>query len=104
MQGLDDPKYLKNYLQLFMTPVPRRLDAIEDAVRNRNLELLQTESHALKSSCANVGAIRMRVLCADLEQIARGMAALKGAPELVDSLKQEWRRVKAEIEALPEYR
>lgn len=104
LQSPDDPDFLKNYLRLFMTPVQRRLDAIEDAIRNRNLELLQTEAHALKSSSANVGAIQMRILCADLEQVARGMSPLKNAPDLIRSLKQEWLRVKAEIESLPEYR
>lgn len=53
---------------LYIADAPHKLQAMVDALENGDLAVLGDAAHSLKSSSANVGALRLSQLCAALEQ------------------------------------
>lgn len=76
---------------LFLAQVPERVAAAREGVRTN--EPVQTERamHALKSSCAQLGAVRMQVHCAEIERLAAG-GDLTPVPEMIGELEREFAR------------
>ena len=73
--------------RLFLQHVPRQVEDIQEAVKNQDSEALKTRAHKLKGSCTAVGALRMTEICRALEPHP------KNAAELVDSLRQEFKKI-----------
>ena len=96
--GSAKPGLLSRVLQLFLHDAPRHLAAIQQAWQRRDSHLIATSAHALKSSSAHTGAIRLAAMCAALETDARA-ADLGRAEAAVASLEGEWRAVRHEIES-----
>ena len=82
----------------FLADTPARLAQIRDATHAGNAEALRKTAHALKSSCANVGAERLATFAAELEAIGKS-GALAGASALVERSDAEWPQVVALLEA-----
>jgi HPt (histidine-containing phosphotransfer) domain-containing protein len=53
-------------LDAFLIDTPRRLDAMQAAVNDNNLEQLAAEAHALKGSSSNLGATGLANICTEL--------------------------------------
>jgi HPt (histidine-containing phosphotransfer) domain-containing protein len=96
--GADKPDLLSKVLNLFLHDVPRHLEAIQQAWQRRDAPLIANSAHALKSSGAHTGAMRLSAMCAALESDARA-GELGRAEAVVASLEGEWRAVRQEIES-----
>jgi CheY-like chemotaxis protein/HPt (histidine-containing phosphotransfer) domain-containing protein len=96
--GTDKPDLLSKVLDLFLHDVPRHLAAIQQAWQRRDAPLIAISAHALKSSSAHTGALRLSAMCAALESDARA-AELGRAEAVVASLEGEWRAVRHQIES-----
>lgn len=86
-------------LGVFLTDAPRRLAAIDDALRNTNARSLQREAHALTGAAASIGATVLHDRCRALEEMGRS-ASLDGAPDVVRQIHSEFDRVRDEISGL----
>jgi CheY-like chemotaxis protein/HPt (histidine-containing phosphotransfer) domain-containing protein len=76
LKGLRDPGQpdpLAELLDLFAADAPAQLERIRLAVAVRDPDALHSAAHALKGSCANLGAQRLADLCLLLEE--KGKAA-----------------------------
>jgi CheY-like chemotaxis protein len=62
------PDIVDRLVALFADSTPPLLDQLEAAARDRDDELVRRLAHKLRSSCDNVGAMRMAALCRTLEQ------------------------------------
>ncbi len=84
-----DPALLGRVFDLFLSHAPTHVDALKQAIAERDLAKVATEAHALKSPSRNVGAMRLGELCADLEMRARdgGAALLSESP--LDAIETE---------------
>ncbi len=82
----------------FLADTPARLALIRDAGRTGNAEALRKAAHALKSSCANVGAERLAAFAAELEAIGKS-GAVAGSAALLERTDAEWPQVAALLEA-----
>jgi two-component system, sensor histidine kinase and response regulator len=96
--GAAKPDLLSRVLQLFLHDAPRHLAAIQQAWQRRDAQLIATSAHALKSSSAYIGAMRLAAVCAALESDARAVD-LGRAEAAVASLEGEWRAVRHDIES-----
>ena len=96
--GAAKPDLLSKVLQLFLHDAPRHLAAIQQAWQRRDGHVIATAAHALKSSSAHTGALRLAAMCAALESEARA-GDLGRAEAAVASLEGEWRAVRHEIES-----
>jgi HPt (histidine-containing phosphotransfer) domain-containing protein len=54
-------------------------------------------AHTLKGSAANMGALRMKALLAELEEIGRS-EELGAAPERISRVEEEFGRIRAALE------
>jgi signal transduction histidine kinase/HPt (histidine-containing phosphotransfer) domain-containing protein/FixJ family two-component response regulator len=95
--GSARPELLGTVLQLFLHDAPRHLAAIQQAWQRRDAAVIATAAHALKSSSAHTGAMRLAAICAALESDARA-ADLGRAEAAVASLEGEWRSLRRQIE------
>jgi HPt (histidine-containing phosphotransfer) domain-containing protein len=53
-------------LDAFLADAPKRLDLMQAAVSENNLEQLAEESHSLKGSSSNLGATELAGICSEL--------------------------------------
>lgn len=86
-------KLLREMIGLFLAAAPERLIAARGAIAAANVAGAELALHSLKSSSAQLGAVRMHHLCEEGERRARD-GSLVGVPALIDELEQEFTRVR----------
>lgn len=64
-------EFLDELVELFVTDVEKKLEALTDAVRERRLQAALQSTHALKGSAASLGVSRLREMAARLEDHLR---------------------------------
>ena len=82
-------KLVREIAALFRTEVPVRLVAAWEAVNAGHCAGAEQAAHSLKSSCAQVGAQRMRALAEEVE-ILSAQGTLAPVSALLDLLNQEF--------------
>lgn len=82
LQGLGGEKLLGQMVQLYLENAAERLRQIDEGIAGGDLSRSEGGAHSLKSSAANVGAVRVNALAAEMEQ-----AALRGDEEAVRRLR-----------------
>jgi CheY-like chemotaxis protein/anti-sigma regulatory factor (Ser/Thr protein kinase) len=96
MEDEEDPDMLAEIVGLYLGRAPELLQAMQEAVANRDAEPLRVAAHTLKSSSANVGARVLADLCRELEELGRG-GSLDNAASKLSLLYDEYRRVDAAL-------
>jgi HPt (histidine-containing phosphotransfer) domain-containing protein len=87
--GDDGGALLRELVELFMQDTPPRMVALEDAMQKQDGQALERAAHALKSSCANMGARQLASLCKQLEDSGR-QGTFAAAAEIITLSKQEF--------------
>lgn len=91
------PDLLARLIKTFLAYAPDALAGLEQAREDMDLSRLSMLAHALKSSSANLGAVKLASLCRDLEQ--RALAGSKAeAIALVVEIKVAFERVAEALE------
>jgi HPt (histidine-containing phosphotransfer) domain-containing protein len=83
---------------LFRAEVPVRLHAAREAVSTGQSADLYRAAHSLKSSCAQLGAVRMTALTERVETLS-AQGTLDGIDALLDRLDEEFASVTAWLES-----
>jgi HPt (histidine-containing phosphotransfer) domain-containing protein len=86
-------KLLGEMIALFLAAAPERIAAARTAFTGGDMAGAELALHSLKSSSAQLGAMRMQRLSEQGEHRARD-GALDGLPKLTDELEQELTRVR----------
>lgn len=86
------PNLVERVVGLFRTDASKRLSALETAAVEQDWVSLRREAHTLKSSAANVGAVGMREVAAEME---RAMMAARhdDALALIPALREHFEAV-----------
>ena len=87
-----DPGLFGELVEMFLDDTPMRLASIREAVEVSDAKALEAAAHSLKSSCGNLGAIKLADLCRDLERLGRE-GQLEGASSLSKQSTDEFARV-----------
>ncbi len=93
-----EPDIVQELGSMYLLRTPSRIAAMKDAMVRSDAEGLRREAHNLKSSSANLGALRLSYLCKDLEAFGR-LGDLKGAQELMMQVESEFERVRQALES-----
>ncbi len=80
--GPEDPGLFRELVELYLADAPRLLSALEGCLAAGDGSGLERAAHTLKSSSANMGAMRLSSLCKELESRARKQN-LSDVPSLV---------------------
>ena len=86
-------KLLGDMITLFLAAVPQRLDAARRGLARGDCHVVEHELHALKSSAAQLGALRMHRLSQQGESLAKA-GATEGLGHVLDDLDAEEPRVR----------
>jgi HPt (histidine-containing phosphotransfer) domain-containing protein len=84
---------LRKMIQLYLVAAPERIEAASRAGAEGDIEGVERALHSLKSSSAQLGAMRMQRLSEQGEQRAR-TGSLDGVRELTSALEEELARVR----------
>lgn len=89
---------VKELLTYFKARVPERIEAVREAARNHQSELVAGTLHALKNSFLNVGARGVAQNCQNLEDRSRELKAEEILEEL-KGLDQSFHKVLEELKS-----
>jgi HPt (histidine-containing phosphotransfer) domain-containing protein len=90
-------KLLGEMISLFLDAAPERIQAARAGLESNDVKATEMALHALKSSSAQLGALRMQRLCEQGENIARA-GSLENVAVLVRNLEEEFPRVQSWLE------
>lgn len=93
-----EPDVLVEILTVFLSEVPRRIDRLKTAWRDRNAAEVQRAAHSLKGSSGNIGADALFEVCRQIDE--RAKAGETGLDQLIAALDREYVLVEAEIRRL----
>jgi len=94
IQRPDQPDIIRRLITIYLKSSPTLLAEIDSALQASEHERLWHAAHSLKSSSANLGAVKLARLCEELELQGRA-GRLEQAAELADSIRQEYERTEA---------
>ncbi|MCD6272022.1 MAG: response regulator [Deltaproteobacteria bacterium] len=86
------PDIASKVIGLYLESSPDLIQSINESVRQENSSLLYEAAHSLKSSSANLGAMRMAAICKELENMGRN-ARSTDATSLINAIATEYEQV-----------
>ncbi len=89
--------FVSQVLGMFLSTAPERLRAMHDAQAAGDAPLLRRLAHGFRSSCGQMGATRMRELCAEVEERASEGPSAETAG-LLEALDAEYEAVRDALE------
>ncbi|MEM7758477.1 MAG: response regulator [Cyanobacteria bacterium P01_A01_bin.40] len=92
MAGAEASFLLEEMIDSYLEDTEIRLNAIADAVKIADMTIINEAAHSMKSSSANLGAINLAQLCAELEQLGREQT-MEGTESLLANVKLEFQQV-----------
>jgi PAS domain S-box-containing protein len=95
--GKKSPDLIPGLIDLFIADAAPRLAALQKAISENDGKALRQVAHALKGSCANLGANRMAGLCEILEDKGQ-TTSLAGAGAILEHLEAEFTLVTQALE------
>ena len=90
---------LTEIIEQYLEDSPPKLQAIETAIAQPDAEALKLSAHSLRSSSANLGAIRVSDLCKQLETLARS-GTTEGASQKIQLLKTTYSQAQTALKQL----
>src|SRR5215204_3644268 len=93
-----EPDKLARIVGLFIDDVPIRLDEMRQAVERREAQKVEETAHMLKGGSGYMGAVRMAKICAEIQGLGAS-GELSRAPQLLDDLEAEFKRIRPALEA-----
>ena len=94
-EGQED--ILNKVIKIFLDDSPERLIELRKAIDSGDASSINRIAHTLKSSCANLGALRLSSLFREMEMMGRRNSILY-APELLSQIEVEFKTVVAVLE------
>ncbi|MGI8648771.1 MAG: response regulator, partial [Rubrobacter sp.] len=98
LRELGGPEMLAELQEIFFEDANGRLAGLREALEVGDARSVERIAHTLKGSSGNMGAARMALLCAELQEV-NASGNLERAPRLVEELEAEFARVRAALEA-----
>jgi two-component system sensor histidine kinase/response regulator len=84
---------LAELIALYLDDAPGRITAMRAAIEAGDMDALRVAAHTLKSSSAQLGAMKLSACCKELEELARA-ESLTGAVAMLSSLDREFQFVR----------
>jgi PAS domain S-box-containing protein len=96
LQTKNGADIVSKVVQLYVSSVPKLLKTMQDAIGNEDCRALEMAAHTLKSSSANVGAMKLAELCKEAERQAHAGEMTRADTRLVNIL-EEFERVQVAL-------
>lgn len=93
LQRPNTPNIVAKVLGHYFSQTPKLLADLQEGLQHGDMTFLHRAAHTLKSSSANVGAIRVSEKCKTLEHLARTSQTTDGLESLVQEIATEYEAV-----------
>lgn len=93
---MDDEELVKEVLDGFLSDIPKRLDALKEALRKGDAPVAQRHAHTVKGAAANVNAYALRDVAACMEDAAEA-GDLETTASLMPLLSKEFEILQSTI-------
>src|SRR5215207_8388335 len=98
LRDLGGSEMISELARMFFDDTRSDLRTLREAVEENDARSVERVAHALRGSSGNMGATRMAVICAELQNVGAS-GDLGHAAELLDRLEEEFGRVRPALEA-----
>jgi CheY-like chemotaxis protein len=98
LRELGGSEMLSELAQMFFDDTNSSVAALREALERGDAPGVERIAHTLKGSSGNMGARRMSVFCAELQEIGAS-GDLARAPKLLERLEEEFGRIRPALEA-----
>jgi signal transduction histidine kinase/pSer/pThr/pTyr-binding forkhead associated (FHA) protein/DNA-binding NarL/FixJ family response regulator/HPt (histidine-containing phosphotransfer) domain-containing protein len=88
---------LTQIIKQYFEDSPLKLQEIVEAISNQDSEKLRLAAHSLRSSSANLGAVKLSHYCKQIEDLARS-GTIEGAKEQIGQLEFEYAKVREALQ------
>lgn len=99
LQEPDGPDILAEIFNMFLGDAARRLDELQKALKDGDLQAIKRVAHTLKGTAGSVGAIRMSEQSLDIHEMA-SKENISGITSTVESLREELAKIRPKLEGL----
>ena len=89
---------LNKLIRLYLESSTGLVDSLRDALQRADGEAVREAAHGLKSASSNMGALKLSVLCKQIEELGRAEKTAE-AGALLHDLEAEYERVTAALRA-----
>lgn len=96
--GVIDSKALDEFIDLFLSDTSSRLEVLQDALKESDLQTIRRECHALKGACLEMGVTSLSSCCEALGKASRDKR-IRDLPAEFNRLTAEFERVRPIFEA-----
>ena len=93
LQRQGKPDLLTRVINVYLEDSLRLLEALRQAVSKEDASDVKRQAHSLKSSSANVGALRLSTLCKELERMDGGDSSVEGC-QMLSRIETEYASVR----------
>ncbi len=94
----EDQELFQEIMDVFMEDVPRQIETLKTALKDKDPAMLEHQAHTLKGASGNVGAIAIHDLALQMETIGRN-----GDISKLDGLEDTIKQIDAEFEEIREH-
>ena len=98
MSGAEAPALINNIVELYLQQTPDLIDDIQHGARNGDADRVFRAAHALKSSSANIGAVRVSEIARQLEKLGRHNRVDHVRPHL-DTLLESYEQARLDLKS-----
>jgi len=95
--GEKNNEFLQEMISIFLEDTDILIGELTDAIKSENKELFTRSAHTLKSTSANIGAVKLSEMGKELEMMGKN-GGLKKATVQMKETKHEYGRVRKELE------
>lgn len=100
LSGGNGTKLVNDLIDMFEQYVPESIAFLKEEIDKQDIDRIEHYSHKLKGSCANIGAMRLRMMSEEMEQLAkkkqvgdfpaRVQKVEEVYTETIDALRKDW--------------
>jgi PAS domain S-box-containing protein len=98
LQVEGEPDFVQETIAMYLDDTPTLIEAIREAITQRQADGLRHAAHALKGNSNSLGARRMGALSLSLEELGRG-GDVESATPLLAELEREFERVRQALQS-----
>lgn len=105
----EEEPFVDLLIQTYLNDAPGHIEAIRNAVQTQNIKAMKEAAHTVKSSSAQLGAIRFSQLCKEIEYMGRAAMETNAeehecfisgnAAQKLSEAEREWEKVKTALQA-----
>ena len=98
LKNLLDKDQFQNVLTLFFEHTEERIEQLQQAINNCSLDQIESISHSMKGSCANIGASVLSGMCNEILQEVRAGNIPEQITDMLSAVKMEYSVIKQYLE------